>query len=107
MRCSAEVARGLKPHYDFFFRPPRFFGTFAPDLRASDRPIAIACLRLFTFLPLRPLFSVPFFLSCIARFTFAPAFLPYLAMMNLQWRETTASAGAREWKKRHVARNLT
>ena len=32
-------------------------GTFAPDRRASDRPIAIACLRLVTFLPERPLFN--------------------------------------------------
>ena len=44
--------------YNFFFRPPRFFGTFFPLLRASERPIAIACLRLLTFLPLRPLLSV-------------------------------------------------
>jgi hypothetical protein len=55
-------------------------GTLAPARRASDRPIAIACLRLFTFLPERPLFSVPRLRSCIARFTFFCAFLPYLAM---------------------------
>ena len=47
-----------------------FLGTFAPLLRASESPIAIACLRLVTFLPLRPLFSLPLFFSCIARFTF-------------------------------------
>jgi hypothetical protein len=47
-----------------------FLGTFAPLFRASESPIAIACLRLFTFLPLRPLLSVPVFFSCIARFTF-------------------------------------
>src|SRR5262245_55904279 len=35
--------------FDFrFFRPVFFFGTFLPLRRASDRPIAIACLRLFT-----------------------------------------------------------
>jgi hypothetical protein len=39
-------------------------------LRASDKPIAIACLRLVTFLPLRPLFSLPRFISCISRSTF-------------------------------------
>jgi hypothetical protein len=33
-------------------------GTFAPARRASDRPIAIACLRLVTFLPDRPLRKV-------------------------------------------------
>jgi hypothetical protein len=60
---------------DFFLR-----GTFPPARRASDRPIAIACLRLFTFLPERPLFSVPRLRSCIAFFTFCCAFLPYLAM---------------------------
>jgi hypothetical protein len=34
-----------------------FFGTFSPFWRASERPIAIACLRLVTFLPDRPLFN--------------------------------------------------
>ena len=34
------------------------FGALAPLRRASDNPMAIACLRLFTFLPL-PLFRVP------------------------------------------------
>jgi len=54
-----------------------FFGTFPPSLRASERPMAMACLRLVTFLPLRPLLSVPFFFSCIARFTLLLAFAPY------------------------------
>lgn len=63
----------------------RFFqdflgGTFPPARRASDKPIAIACFRLFTFFPDRPLLSVPFFRSLIALFTFAAAFLPYLAI---------------------------
>ena len=43
-----------------FERPPdllAFLGTFAPSFLASDKPIAIACLRDVTFLPLRPLFS--------------------------------------------------
>src|SRR5262249_22665077 len=61
----------------------RLRGTFAPARRASDRPIAIACLRLFTRLPERPLRSVPRLRSCIARLTFCCAFLPYLAMGNL------------------------
>jgi hypothetical protein len=55
-----------------------FLGTFAPDFRASESPIAIACLRLFTFLPLRPLFSLPRFIACISRFTDFPAFGLYL-----------------------------
>ena len=45
----------------FFFEA--FFGTFFPSALASDRPIAIACLRLMTFLPDRPLFKVP---SCVS-----------------------------------------
>ena len=38
-----------------------FLGTFFPFLRAYDSPIAIACLRLFTFPPFppRPLLAVP------------------------------------------------
>ena len=38
---------------------PFFGATFLPLRRASDRPIAIACFRLFTVFPLRPLLSVP------------------------------------------------
>src|SRR3954449_1953349 len=74
--------------YDFFFDDLRldflppfllffFFGTFLPDLRASESPIAIACLRLLTFLPERPLFSVPFLRFFIAPSTFLDAPLEY------------------------------
>ena len=55
-------------------------GTLPPSLRASERPIAIACFLLVTFLPEPPLFSVPAFFSCIAFSTLSPAFLPYVAM---------------------------
>jgi hypothetical protein len=65
---------------DFFFAEVFFRGTFPPSFRASDNPIAIACFWLVTFLPDRPLLSVPSFLSCIAFSTFLEAFLPYLAM---------------------------
>jgi hypothetical protein len=63
-------------HQDFFFR-----GTFAPALRASDNPIAIACLRLFTVPPFPPFpdFKVPRFSRCTALFTLLPAAFPYLA----------------------------
>jgi hypothetical protein len=54
-------------------------GTLPPFSRASLSPIAIACLRLVTFLP-DPLFSVPFFRRCIADFTFLEADRPYFAM---------------------------
>ncbi|MGJ4943162.1 hypothetical protein ACQR1W_21470 [Bradyrhizobium sp. HKCCYLS1011] len=65
---------------DFFddARALFFFGTFCPARRASDRPIAIACLRLLTLRPERPLFNVPAFRFFIARPTFADAPLEYL-----------------------------
>src|SRR5947209_5748657 len=64
---------------DFFeavFLPAFFAGTLPPSARASESAIAIACLRLFTFLPERPLFRVPFFFSCIAFSTLSEAFFP-------------------------------
>ncbi len=54
-----------------------FRGTFAPFFRASDKPIAIACFRLFTVLPLLPDLSVPFFLRRMALSTRLDAALPY------------------------------
>jgi hypothetical protein len=54
-----------------------FFGTLAPSLRASERPIAIACFLLFTFLPDRPLFSVPVLRFFMARLTFFAAPFEY------------------------------
>jgi hypothetical protein len=48
-----------------------------PSLRASESPMAIACFRLFTVLPLRPLFRVPSLRSCIAFSTFFEAPLEY------------------------------
>src|SRR5438445_3005045 len=64
----------------YFFFDDFFLGTFAPDLRASESPMAMACLRLVTFFPDRPDFSLPCFFSRIARSTFSPAFLPYFAI---------------------------
>jgi hypothetical protein len=66
-----------------FFDPPFFAGTFAPARRASDSPIAIACLRLVTFLPEPPLRSFPALRSCITFLTFDCAFFPYFAMSLL------------------------
>jgi hypothetical protein len=57
-------------------------GTFAPLLRASFRPMAIACLRLFTLRP-ELLFSVPRLRRRIVDSTFFEADLPYFAMRNL------------------------
>lgn len=45
-------------------------GTFSPASLASDNPIAIACLRLVTFLPLRPLFNWPRFFFVHGFFNF-------------------------------------
>ena len=59
-------------------------GTLPPSRRASERPIAMACLRLVTFLPERPLRSVPRLALCMARSTFFDAFFPYLAIVDLQ-----------------------
>src|SRR4029078_8409025 len=71
-------------------------GTFFPFFRASDRPIAIACLRLLTFLPLRPLLSVPFFRFFIARLTSFDALLEYLRailslLVNARGRQNIAA----------------
>jgi hypothetical protein len=59
----------------FFFEA--FFGTFLPLARASESPIAIACLRLLTLRPERPLFNVPVLRFFIARLTSLEAFLEY------------------------------
>ena len=65
------------------FADYRFFGTFAPDRRASDKPIAIACFLLVTFLPELPLRSVPRLRSRMTFSTFSPAFFPYFLAMVL------------------------
>jgi hypothetical protein len=57
-------------------------GTFFPAARASDKPIAIACLRLVTFFPERPLRNVPCLRSSITFLTLRPAALLYLRAMN-------------------------
>jgi len=57
-------------------------GTLPPARRASDRPIAIACLRLLTFRPERPDRSRPRFISCIDFSTFFEALRPYFRGMD-------------------------
>ena len=64
---------------ELFFR----LGTLPPLRRASDRPIAIACFRLFTFLPERPDLRVPCFRLCIARLTLLDALGPYFLRDDL------------------------
>src|ERR687897_847289 len=75
-------------------RPP-LRGTFAPERRALERPIAMACLRFFTFLPERPLRSEPDLRFFIARLTFFAAFLPYFLAIAFS-RDRFQRAGSRE-----------
>src|ERR1700686_1542492 len=57
-------------------------GTLAPLLRASERPIAMACSRLVTTppLPFLPGPSFPPFSRCSAFLTLSLAALPYFAI---------------------------
>jgi len=57
----------------------RLRGTLAPFFRASDKPMAMACFRLFTLPPLPPLpdLRVPFLRRRIALSTRFCAALPY------------------------------
>ena len=79
--------------------PQRFLrGTFLPFLRAFERPMAIACLRLFTLPPLppRPLFAVPFLYRRISRSTSVPfpalfEYFRFLAMLGLNPEHEPAS----------------
>ena len=50
--------------------------------------MAIACLRLVTFLPLRPLLSEPFFRFFIARSTYREAPREYLRAIHMLLKET-------------------
>jgi hypothetical protein len=77
----------LRPDFfeDFFFEDFFFVffgGTFFPSRLASDSPIAIACLRLLTLRPDRPLFKVPALRFFIVRSTLADAFLEYFRAMT-------------------------
>jgi hypothetical protein len=85
---AALLATTIKANYLFALRFlelflffEAFFGTFLPSALASERPIAIACLRLLTFRPERPLFRVPALRFFIARSTLADAFFEYLRAM--------------------------
>ena len=71
MSCATAVEAPAR-YYRFrrLERRPFFLGTFPPARRACERPIAIACLRLFTFFRERPDLRVPRFRSCIAFRTF-------------------------------------
>ena len=93
----------------------RFGGTFPPSRRASERPIAIACLRLLTFLPDLPDFNLPCFISRIARPTFCEALLPYffpldfvgIAIPSLRFGLTRGSTrGCGPWIKSDLGQSV-
>jgi len=65
--------------WDFRFG---FGGALSPSRRASDSAMAIACLRLVTFLCEPPLRSLPSFFSCITLRTLSCVFLPYFAICS-------------------------
>jgi hypothetical protein len=54
----------------------------------------MACVRLWTFLPLRPLLSVPFLRFFIARSTYLEAPLEYLRAILLLLKQTIRVAVA-------------
>jgi hypothetical protein len=79
--CGENGARsGAIARYAAFF-----LGTLAPFFRASERPMAMACLRLFTLPPLppRPERKVPRFRRRIALSTVLLAPLLYLRRDDL------------------------
>src|SRR5258708_32572022 len=88
----------IAPSYDC-----AFFGTFAPFFRASESPIAIACLRLFTAPPLPPFPErrVPFFSRRTALSTLLPAALPYLRLLDFL-REPVFFRAAMSSSQKHV-----
>jgi hypothetical protein len=63
---------------ELFLLEPFLAGTFFPAARASESPMAMACLRLFTFFLERPDRNVPVFRSCITFLTVEPTLRPYL-----------------------------
>jgi hypothetical protein len=80
---SVSTRESPRDAESYFFLDEDFLrGTFPPERRASDKPIAIACFRLVTFLPDFPLLSVPLLRSCMAFSTLSDAFLPYLAIVR-------------------------
>lgn len=69
--------------YSYFFAEEAevfFEGTFAPFSLASERPIAMACFGLVTFLADLPLFNVPFSIFFMDDSTLFWAASAYFAM---------------------------
>jgi hypothetical protein len=68
--------------FEDFFEEELFLGTLSPSSLASDNPIAIACLGLVTFFPLRPLFNLPSCISCMDFSTFFWEAFEYFAIIK-------------------------
>src|SRR5215217_7685428 len=93
MARTSRLNQRARQRYSFDFRPELFLGgTFFPSRLASDRPIAIACFRLVTFLPDPPLLNVPAFRFFIARPTLADAFFEYFRAIECFSRFKTKQA---------------
>jgi hypothetical protein len=71
-------------HDDVFLRG----GTLPSASRASDRPMAMACFGLVTFLPETPLFRVPCLKACIVSPTLQVVVALVLAMKFSNYRQT-------------------
>src|SRR5580698_2212364 len=86
-RTPRERDRARSPGVAYFFRLRAALlrlGTFAPECRASLKPIAMACFRLVTFLPERPDLSFPSSISRIASSTSWLAVGPYFRVVFLR-----------------------
>jgi hypothetical protein len=85
---TSGASHQLRRRYRFFEDERELLrkGTFAPFLRASLSPIAIACLRLLTVRP-EPLFNDPFLRRRIADATVFEADFPYFAILTPPQRD--------------------
>ena len=94
MRRRARRAPVDRARLRFRAPPARLRGTLPPLLRASLRPMAIACLRLVTLRP-ELLSRLPFFRRRIADATRFEADFPYLAIWTsgTSWCKARAGIG--------------
>src|SRR5688572_22149649 len=86
LRAWLQSAAHSPDYFFFFLLRLRLLlereGTLPPARLASESPMAMACLRLVTFLPVLPLRSVPRFRSRMTFSTLVCAFFPYRLAMR-------------------------